>query len=172
MGKAITKAESLPCTKKAGKKKKSSPKKKGSPKKAKKAKKGAKKGKKKKKKKAKKKKKKRKKAKKKKKLTRAQSKHVKISAKKKAASRKNALKLKAKGKGIFAPKSLSKELAAVCGGNRMARTEVTKRIWKYIKAHKANAGRTIKPDAALAKVFGGGAFNMFKMPGMLSKHIK
>merc|ERR1711964_580603 len=130
-------------TKKAAKK---SPKKKSSPKKAK-AKKGGGKKKKAKKKAKKKKKKKKKKAKKKKKRKKA-------------------------SKGLFAPKTLSKELAAVCGGNRMARPAAVKGIWKYIKGHKCNAGRTIKPDATLAKVCGSASFSMFKLPGMMSKHLK
>merc|ERR1712093_952768 len=94
------------------------------------------------------------------------------SAKSKAAGKAAAARMKKAGKGIFAQKNLSKELAAVCGGSRMARTEVTKRIWKYIKAHKCNSGRTIKPDAALAKVCGSGSISMFKLPGLLNKHLK
>merc|ERR1711964_958901 len=125
--------------------------------------------KKKKKKKAKKKKKKRKKAKKKKK-TRKEGGN--ISKAKKAQGKALAARMKKAGKGLFATKTLSKELAAVCGGNRMARTQAVKGIWKYIKGHKCNNGRTIKPDAALAKVCGNAAFSMFKLPGMMSKHIK
>ena len=46
---------------------------------------------------------------------------------------KRAQKHIAQGKGIFAPKTLSAELAAVCGKKVMPRTEVTKQIWVYIK---------------------------------------
>jgi upstream activation factor subunit UAF30 len=60
--------------------------------------------------------------------------------------------MKKAGKGIFAPKTLSKELAAICGKSVMPRTEVTKKIWAYIKSKKLNQGRTIRPDAALGKV--------------------
>merc|ERR1711900_35526 len=117
-----------------------------------------------------KKKKKRKKAKKKKKKTRKEGGN--ISKAKKAQGKAFAARMKKAGKGIFATKSLSKELAAVCGGNRMARTAAVKGIWKYIKGHKCNSGRTIKPDAALAKVCGSASFSMFKLAGMMSKHIK
>merc|ERR1712224_621269 len=47
-----------------------------------------------------------------------------------ATGKKNAAAMKKAGKGIFAPKLLSNELAAICGGKKMARTEVTKKIWR------------------------------------------
>ena len=52
-------------------------------------------------------------------------------AAKSAAAKKNVAAMKKKGVGIFAPKTLSSELAAICGGKSMARTEVTKKIWAY-----------------------------------------
>merc|ERR1711964_290332 len=95
-----------------------------------------------------------------------------ISAKSKAAGRRKALAMKAKGIGIFKPKALSKELAAICGGNKMPRTQVNKKVWAYIKSHKCHKGRTINPDAALKKVFPVASFDMLKMGGFLNKHIK
>merc|ERR1711904_9546 len=50
-----------------------------------------------------------------------------------AASKKKAAAMKKKGVGLFAPKTLSPALAAICGGKSMPRTEVTKKIWVYIK---------------------------------------
>merc|ERR1719207_344965 len=82
---------------------------------------------------------------------------------------KATLKAKKKGVGIFAPKALSNDLAAICGGKKMARTEVTKKIWVYIKKNGLNAGRTIKPDAALKKIFPVASLDMLKMPGFISK---
>merc|ERR1712096_264785 len=117
-----------------------------------------------------KKKKKRKKAKKKKKKTRKEGGHK--SAKSKAAGRAAAMRMKKAGKGIFAPKTLSKELAAICGGSKMARTEVTKKVWAYIKSKKLNKGRTVTPDAKLKTVVPVGSCSMFKLPGYLNKHIK
>merc|ERR1712216_773819 len=90
----------------------------------------------------------------------------------KAAGKKFAARMKAKGLGIFAPKSLSADLSAITGKNKMARTEVTRSIWAYIKKNKLNKGRTIHPDAKLKKVFPANSLSMFKMPGMLSKHLK
>merc|ERR1711937_607616 len=72
---------------------------------------------------------------------------------KKAAGKANALAMKKKGVGIFAPKVLSPALATICGGKKMARTEVTKKIWAYIKKNSLNQGRTIKPDSTLKAIF-------------------
>merc|ERR1712146_117670 len=82
----------------------------------------------------------------------------------KASGAKNALVMKKAGKGIFAPKTLSPELSAICG--------VKKAIWVYIKAKKLNEGRIIKPDAVLKKVMPVASLDMLKMPGYVSKHLK
>merc|ERR1711869_34033 len=90
----------------------------------------------------------------------------------KAAGKKIAAAQKKKGVGLFAVKTLSADLAAIFGKNKMARTEVTKALWAYIKNNKLSKGRTITPDAKLKKVLPAGSLSMFKMPGMLKKHIK
>ena len=90
---------------------------------------------------------------------------------KKAAGKKNALAMKKKGVGIFAPKKLSDALAAICGGKTMPRTEVTKKIWVYIKKNSLNQGRTIKPDAKLKAIFPVASIDMLKMAGYVSKHL-
>ena len=59
---------------------------------------------------------------------------------------------KKKGIGLFATKTLSADLAAICGKNKMARPEVVKSLWVYIKKNKLSKGRTITPDAKLKKV--------------------
>ena len=46
--------------------------------------------------------------------------------------------MKKAGKGIFAKKVLSPALAGICGAKSLPRTEVTKKIWVYIKSHKLN----------------------------------
>merc|ERR1712216_978125 len=61
----------------------------------------------------------------------------------KAAGKKNAAAMNKKGIGLFATKTLSADLAAICGKNKMARTEVVKALWAYIKKNKLNKGRTI-----------------------------
>merc|ERR1711988_1871785 len=88
-----------------------------------------------------------------------------------AASKKNAMAMKKAGKGIFAPKTLSPALAAICGGKTMPRTEVTKKIWVYIKKNKLSEGRIIKPDATLKAVFPVASIDMLKMAGYVSKHL-
>ena len=60
--------------------------------------------------------------------------------------------MKKKGIGLFATKTLSADLAAICGKNKMARPEVVKALWAYIKKNKLSKGRTITPDAKLKKV--------------------
>ena len=67
-------------------------------------------------------------------------------------------------------------LAAVVGEKPLPRTEVTKKIWAYIKKNglqdKKNR-RNINSDAALKAVFGGkGTVNMFEMTKLVSKHLK
>merc|ERR1719393_683199 len=108
------------------------------------------------------------------KATKATIKAAKKAAGKKAKSasaKKNALAMKKKGVGIFAPKKLSDALAAICGGKTMPRTEVTKKIWVYIKKYKLNEGRTIKPDAKLKAVFPVASLDMLKMASYVSKHL-
>merc|ERR1711924_44925 len=88
-----------------------------------------------------------------------------------AASKKKAAAMKKAGKGLFAPKTLSPALAAICGGKKMPRTEVTKKIWVYIKKNGLNQGRIIKPDATLKAVFPAASIDMLKLPGFVSKHL-
>jgi chromatin remodeling complex protein RSC6 len=67
-------------------------------------------------------------------------------------------------------------LAAVVGDKPMPRTEVTKKLWAYIKREglqdKKNR-RNINADANLKAVFGGKAtVNMFEMTKLVNKHLK
>jgi upstream activation factor subunit UAF30 len=70
----------------------------------------------------------------------------------------------------------SPALANVVGASPLPRTEVTKKLWAYIKKNglqdKKNK-RMIKADDALKAVFGGKAtVNMFEMTKLVSKHLK
>ena len=73
------------------------------------------------------------------------------------------------------PMQVSEELAAIVGRGPMPRTEVTKKLWAYIKAHKCQDTknkRNINPDDKLSKVFGGKkTINMFEMTKLVSKHL-
>lgn len=111
---------------------------------------------------------------------------------KKAATEKTATTKAAKGKKAAAPKAkkattdkpkkssapaskLSPELAAVVGTDSLSRPEVTKKLWEYIKEKNLQDPkdkRVIVPDAALSKVFGSKEpVNMFKLAGLLNKHL-
>ena len=73
------------------------------------------------------------------------------------------------------PMKPSAALGAVVGSGAMPRTQVTKKLWAYIKKHglqdKTNR-RMINADAALKVVFGGkGKVNMFDMTKLVSKHL-
>ncbi len=73
------------------------------------------------------------------------------------------------------PMKPSAALSAVVGTAAMPRTQVTKKLWAYIKKHglqdKVNR-RMINADAALKTVFGGkGKVSMFDMTKLVSKHL-
>merc|ERR1719454_145681 len=80
-----------------------------------------------------------------------------------AGSKKASAAAKKKGIGLFAPKTLSPALAKICGKAKLSNVEVTKAIWKYIKAKKLNAGRIISPDAELKGIFPVAKLDMLKM---------
>lgn len=73
------------------------------------------------------------------------------------------------------PMKISADLAAVVGKGPMPRTEVTKKLWEYIKKHKnqdPENRREIIPDEKLAKVFGTKkAVNMFQMTKLVNNHL-
>ena len=74
------------------------------------------------------------------------------------------------------PMQPSAALSEVVGAKPIPRTEVTKKLWAYIKKNglqdKKNK-RMIKADDALKPVFGGKAqVNMFEMTKLVNKHLK
>ena len=74
------------------------------------------------------------------------------------------------------PVQPSAALSEVVGSKPIPRTEVTKKLWAYIKKNglqdKKNK-RMIKADDMLKPVFGGKAtINMFEMTKLVSKHLK
>ena len=74
------------------------------------------------------------------------------------------------------PMTPSAALSEVVGSKPIPRTEVTKKLWVYIKKNDLQDPknkRMIKADAALKKVFGGKAtVNMFEMTKLVGKHLK
>jgi chromatin remodeling complex protein RSC6 len=92
------------------------------------------------------------------------------------AKRSTAKKTARKPNAAFMkPMNPSPALAEVIGSKAMPRTEVTKKLWAYIKKNKlqdAKNKRMIKADDALKPVFGGKAsVNMFEMTRLVNKHL-
>lgn len=81
-----------------------------------------------------------------------------------------------KNSAFMRPIGVSDTLAEVVGPGPMPRTEVTKKVWDYIKKHKLQDQknkRMINPDQKLGKVLGSPApIDMFKMTSKIAKHIK
>jgi DNA topoisomerase-3 len=68
----------------------------------------------------------------------------------------------------------SAALAAVIGAEPVARTEVIKKLWDYIKANglqDAANKRAINADAKLLAVFGKPQVTMFELAGIVGKHL-
>ena len=69
----------------------------------------------------------------------------------------------AEAKGLSKPVKLKADLAALLGETELPRTEITKKLWEYIKSNKLqtksengkpeNAGKFIVADAALLSIF-------------------
>ena len=102
-------------------------------------------------------------------------------ATKKAAPKKKVVK-KAKPKvkrkpnpAFMAPMAPDMVLGAVVGDKPMPRTEITKKLWDYIKKHnlqdKINR-RMINCDDNLRRLFGKGVVSMFEMNKLLQSHLK
>ncbi len=94
---------------------------------------------------------------------------------KKAAKAKPAAKKRTPNAGFMKPMTLSADLAAVIGDKPMPRTEVTKKIWEYIKKNKLQDPknkRNINADAKLKVIFKKPTVSMFEMTKLVSAHLK
>lgn len=97
---------------------------------------------------------------------------------KKAVAKKKVAKAKTKRKpnpAFMKPMKISDALAAIVGSKPLPRTEVTKKLWQYIKKNnlqdKVNR-RNINADASLKVVFGGkNTVSMFEMTKLVNKHL-
>ena len=94
------------------------------------------------------------------------------SARKKAAPRKK----RAPNPAFMRPMQPDEALGAVVGTSPMPRTEVTKKLWAYIRRNNlqdAKERRNINADEKLARVFGGKKqVSMFEMTKLVNKHVK
>jgi chromatin remodeling complex protein RSC6 len=109
----------------------------------------------------------------------AAKKSAKKTGKKMAARRPAKKKSGAKRKpsaAFMKPMTPSAALAAVVGPIAQARTEITKKIWGYIKKNKLQDAinkRMINADEKLREIFGGKKqVSMFEMTKLVSKHLK
>jgi len=111
----------------------------------------------------------------------------KVVAKAKAAEKKVVKKVKAAKKTVvkkvkrapnpafMKPMQISDALAKIVGSKPMPRTEVTKKLWDYIKKNKLQDAfnrRQINADDNLRAVFGGQSkVSMFEMTKLVNKHL-
>ena len=113
----------------------------------------------------------------------AKAKKAKTATKAKAKTAKTAKKAKSAKKSgrkpnaaFMAPLTPSAALAEVVGSKPLPRTDVTKKLWAYIKKNglqDQKNKRMIKADDNLKPVFGGkSTVNMFEMTKLVSKHLK
>jgi len=77
---------------------------------------------------------------------------------------------------FMAPLQPDEALAAVVGKDPLPRTEVTKRIWDYIRSNNLqdpNDKRTIRADAKLKAIFDGkDSVTMFELTKLVNAHLK
>lgn len=95
--------------------------------------------------------------------------------KKKAAKKKKSTTKRKPNPAFMKPMTPSPQLAKVVGSQPMPRTEVTKKLWGYIKRkglQDPQARRMIIADENLKPVFGGkGKVSMFEMTKLVNKHL-
>lgn len=77
---------------------------------------------------------------------------------------------------FMAPLQPDEALAAVVGKEPLPRTEVTKKIWEYIRENNLqdpNDKRTIRADAKLKAIFDGkDSVTMFELTKLVNAHLK
>jgi upstream activation factor subunit UAF30 len=98
-------------------------------------------------------------------------------AAKRGGAKKSAKRAKRTPNAAFMkPMQPDPALSAVVGGNMMPRTEITKKLWGYIKRNNLQdpkERRMIVADDKLKPVFGGkGRVSMFEMTKLVNKHLK
>jgi chromatin remodeling complex protein RSC6 len=100
-------------------------------------------------------------------------------ARKKSAGRKTAKKARAKrtpNAAFMRPMQPDAALSAVVGSGAMPRTEITKKLWQYIKRkglQDQKQRRMINADENLRPIFGGRSqVSMFDMTKLVNKHMR
>ena len=96
-------------------------------------------------------------------------------AKKAAAAKTAPAKKRTPNAAFMKPMNPSDALAAIIGKGPYPRTEVTKKIWEYIKKNKLQDAvnrRMINADAKLKEIFKKAQASMFEMTKMINGHLK
>ncbi len=96
-------------------------------------------------------------------------------AKKAAAPAKKAAAKRTPSAAFMKAMTPSDALAAIIGKGPYPRTEVTKKVWEYIKKNKLQDSvnkRMINADAKLKEIFKKAQASMFEMTKMISAHLK
>ena len=92
------------------------------------------------------------------------------------ASKKRTGAKRAPNPAFMKPMQPDAALSAVVGSNPMPRTEITKKLWQYIKRNGAQdqkERRMINADDKLSRVFGGKKqVSMFEMTRLVNGHMK
>ena len=81
---------------------------------------------------------------------------------------------KTAGTGFMKPMTPSAELAQIVGKKPLPRTEVTKKMWEYIKKHDLQAPenrRNINADAKLKPIFLKDQISMFELSKCVNAHL-
>jgi upstream activation factor subunit UAF30 len=94
----------------------------------------------------------------------------------KSAARQEARAGSKRAQGLQKAVQPSPALAAIVGREPLPRTEITKKLWDYIKAHSlqdAQNKRQINADATLEPIFGGKkSISMFELAKLVSHHVQ
>lgn len=110
-----------------------------------------------------------------KKKAKTKTKAKKTTAKKAKKPASRTMKTRKPNAGFMKPMTPSTNLASIVGGTPLPRTEVTKKIWAYIKRNglqDQRERRMINADDKLKTVFGGKTrVSMFEMTKLISKHL-
>lgn len=94
----------------------------------------------------------------------------------KAQARRDAKAEPKPARGLQKAMRPSAELAAIVGHEPLPRTEITKKLWQYIKAHDlqdAQDKRRINANPVLRPIFGGKpSISMFELAKLVSQHVQ
>ena len=98
----------------------------------------------------------------------------KSTAKRKSAKRKSSGKKRTPNAAFMKPMQPSAQLSTIVGSSPLPRTEITKKLWQYIKRKNLQdpkARRMINADENLRPIFKKDQVSMFDMTKLVNKHL-